>query len=102
LIGFNELTFTFNLPHHLNNSNPATTKFRVNYLPLLQNPPLHLAILVAADSNLVIDAPKEKQISGENGLESVKAKLRCAGYLWQAFTAEQMQRNGFGRRYTRN
>ncbi|CAB5197146.1 unnamed protein product [Rhizophagus irregularis] len=49
----------------------------------------------------IIDAPEEKENSGENKLESVKAKLRCAGYLWQAFTAEQMSRNGFGRRVFR-
>ncbi|CAG8583018.1 1795_t:CDS:2 [Paraglomus occultum] len=97
----NELTFTFNPPHHLNQTTPATTKFLVNYLPLLQNPPLHLAILVAADSDFVIDAPTEKRKSGDAGLESVKEKLRCAGYLWQAFTAEQMHRNGFGRRVFR-
>ncbi|CAG8553536.1 15288_t:CDS:2 [Funneliformis mosseae] len=82
-------------------SEPLTTILQVNYIPLLQNPPLHLAILVAKDSKEVIDAPKEKEKSGENKLESVIAKLRCAGYLWQAFTAEQMSRNEFGRRVFR-
>ncbi|CAG8750270.1 888_t:CDS:2, partial [Racocetra fulgida] len=31
-----------------------------------------------------------KVISGDNSLDVVKAKFRCAAYLWQAFTAEQM------------
>ncbi|CAI2176678.1 4201_t:CDS:2 [Funneliformis geosporum] len=82
-------------------SKSPTTILQVNYIPLLQNPPLHLAILVAKDSKEVIDAPKEKDRSGENKLDSVIAKLRCAGYLWQAFTAEQMSRNEFGRRVFR-
>ncbi|CAG8777004.1 6398_t:CDS:2, partial [Acaulospora morrowiae] len=83
------------------NSPPLSTVITFNYVPLLQNPPLHLAILVAKDSKCVIDAPKEKVLNGENTLEAVEAKFRCAAYLWQAFTAEQMNRNGFGRRVFR-
>ncbi|KAG9298748.1 hypothetical protein G9A89_012816 [Geosiphon pyriformis] len=95
--GQNNLQFTFNPPVGLEYLGPVTTSFQINYIPLLQNPPLHLAILVSKDSNFVIDAPPQKQ----NNLDAVKAKFRCAAYLWQAFTAEQMERNGFGRRIFR-
>ena len=33
-----------------------------------------------------------------NGLDAAVRKYRMAAYLWQAFTGEQMYRNGFGRR----
>ncbi|CAG8611278.1 uncharacterized protein OCT59_012571 [Rhizophagus irregularis] len=99
--GLNNIKFILDTSPFSSDSRPLTTIFQVNYVPLLQNPPLNLAILVAKDSKEIIDAPEEKENSGENKLESVKAKLRCAGYLWQAFTAEQMSRNGFGRRVFR-
>ncbi|RIB08100.1 hypothetical protein C2G38_374293 [Gigaspora rosea] len=96
--GLNNIRFTFDPESCLPEMSPLSTVITINYIPMLQNPPLHLAILVAKDSKCVIDAPPEKVISGDNSLDSVKAKLRCAAYLWQAFTAEQMYRNGFGRR----
>ncbi|CAG8780654.1 32750_t:CDS:2 [Gigaspora margarita] len=96
--GLNNIRFTFNPESCLPEMSPLSTVITINYIPMLQNPPLHLAILVAKDSKCVIDAPPEKVISGDNSLDSVKAKLRCAAYLWQAFNAEQMYRNGFGRR----
>ncbi|CAG8455103.1 13367_t:CDS:2 [Ambispora gerdemannii] len=98
--GQNDLIFTLNVPN-FHYDRPLSTPFKINYIPLLQNPPLHLAILLSKDSKLVIDAPLEKQKTHEHELDSVKAKLRCAAYLWQAFTAEQMYRNGFGRRVFR-
>ncbi|KAJ2805865.1 hypothetical protein H4R20_001919 [Coemansia guatemalensis] len=60
-------------------------------------PPLHLAIVVASDSPKVFDAPPETSGPGMNDLDAAISKLRCAAYLWQAFTAEQMRRHGFGR-----
>ncbi|CAG8476893.1 835_t:CDS:2 [Ambispora leptoticha] len=99
--GQNDLLFTLNAPNSHGHDRPLLTPLQINYVPLLQNPPLHLAILLSKDSNLVIDAPLEKQKTHENGLDAVKAKFRCAAYLWQAFTAEQMCRNGFGRRVFR-
>ncbi|ODQ56121.1 hypothetical protein SAICODRAFT_86701 [Saitoella complicata NRRL Y-17804] len=71
------------------------TMLNVSYLPLTQNPPLHLAILVAKDSPHKFDTMPNR---GPNDLEEAKKKLRMAGYLWQSFTAEQMHRNGMGRR----
>ncbi|GBC04057.1 hypothetical protein RclHR1_00550002 [Rhizophagus clarus] len=97
--GLNNIKFILDTKPFSSDSSPLTTIFQVYYSPLLQNPPLNLAILVAKDSKEIIDVPEER--SDENKLESVKAKLRCAAYLWQAFTAEQMSRNGFGRRVFR-
>ena len=65
-------------------------------MPLLQNPPLFLCIFIAQDSPGTFDVPPEKR--HENTLPIAIEKLRMAGYLWQAFCAEQMYRNGMGRR----
>lgn len=74
----------------------ATLSFHIYYLPLLQNPPLHLVIFAAKDSPLVFDTPPSKAY--ENGLNVAMEKLRLAGYLWQSFCAEQLHRHGQGRR----
>lgn len=62
-------------------------------------PPLQLSILVARDSPYsVLDcAPATNQEEG-NGLDLAVRKFRTAAYLWQSFTAEQMEKNGLGRR----
>ena len=39
---------------------PSSFKINVTYIPLLQYPPLHLVIMVAKDSPLVIDCPPAK------------------------------------------
>ncbi|KAF8542679.1 hypothetical protein BDD12DRAFT_774744 [Trichophaea hybrida] len=68
--------------------------FDVTYLPLLQNPPLHLAIIVAKDSPLRYD-----DVPGAAAtLENAQKKLRLAGYLWQAFTANEMHAQRLGHR----
>ncbi|CAO3699658.1 unnamed protein product [Rhizopus microsporus] len=74
----------------------VTLHFHVNYLPLLQNPPLSLAIIIGSDSPATFDVPPEKE--GQNTLDVAIRKLRMAGYMWQAFCAEQMYRNGMQRR----
>jgi hypothetical protein len=57
-----------------------------------------LAILLGKDSPGTFDAvPGRVQREG-NGLDMAIRKFRMAGHLWQAFTAEQMFRNQFGRR----
>ncbi|CAG8549755.1 24464_t:CDS:2 [Dentiscutata erythropus] len=99
--GPNNIRFTFDPESCSPGLSPLSTVITINYIPMLQNPPLHLAMLVAKDSKCVIDTPPEKVVSGDNNLDSAKAKFRCAAYLWQAFTAEQMYRNGFGRRVFR-
>ena len=65
---------------------------------MISSPPLHLAILVAKDSPRTFDAVPERAKAEGNNLETAIRKYRMAGYLWQAFTGEQMQRNGMGRR----
>ncbi|KAF7114077.1 hypothetical protein CNMCM5793_007057 [Aspergillus hiratsukae] len=70
----------------------------INYLPLVNVPPLHLVILLGKDSDGTFDAVPERQQREGNDLETAIRKYRTAAYLWQAFTAEQMFRNNFGRR----
>ncbi|OBR12801.1 Zinc metalloproteinase [Colletotrichum higginsianum IMI 349063] len=76
-------------------------ELNLNYVPLLQSPPLHLAIMVAKDSPLVIDCPPAKHglvSSAHSSLDAAIAKLRMTAYMWQALTAEDMSMKGLGRR----
>ncbi|SMR54357.1 unnamed protein product [Zymoseptoria tritici ST99CH_1E4] len=78
-----------------------TISLNLTHHPLLQLPPLHLAILVARDSPLVINCPSEKYgafSSAHNSLDAAIAKLRMSAYMWQALTAERMRKAGLGRR----
>ncbi|PSK53992.1 hypothetical protein B9Z65_7798 [Elsinoe australis] len=77
---------------------PHSSWININYLPLVSAPPLHLAILVARDSPLTYDAVPERVRTEGNNLDTAIRKFRMAGYLWQAFTGEQMNRYGYGRR----
>ncbi|KAK3386197.1 putative peptidase family-domain-containing protein [Podospora didyma] len=73
----------------------------IRYTPLLQTPPLHLAILVAQDSPLFIDCPPAKfggLSSTHSGLEAAIAKFRMTAYMWQALTADDLFSKGLGRR----
>lgn len=76
-------------------------EFKICYAPLIQLPPLHLAIMVAKDSPLVIDCPHSKQrgiSSAHADLDAAIAKLRMTASMWQAMTAEDMRLKGLGRR----
>lgn len=55
-------------------------------------------ILMGKDSPGTFDAVPERVQREGNGLDTAIRKFRMAAYLWQAFTGEQMHRNGFGRR----
>jgi hypothetical protein len=70
-------------------------------LPPLNAPPLQLVILLGKDSPGTFDAVPARIEKEGNGLETAIRKFRMAAYLWQAFTAEQMYRNKFGRRVFR-
>lgn len=73
----------------------------VDYVPLLQLPPLHLAVLVARDSPLLIDCPSVKRgaISSTHGsLEAAISKFRLTAYMWQALTAADSHSKDLGRR----
>ena len=53
---------------------------------------------MAKDSPQTFDSVPDRKEKEGNGLETAIRKFRMAAYLWQAFTGEQMNRNGFGRR----
>lgn len=95
--GDNFLTFV-----HLRNGVPATAvNLRLSYVPLLQVPPLHLAIMIAKDSPLIIDCPPRKRSaisSAHADLDAAISKLRMTAYMWQALTAEDLRAKGLGRR----
>lgn len=75
-----------------------STWFTINYLPLINTPPLDLVVLLGKDSEETFDAVPERAQREGNGLEAAIKKYRMAAYLWQAFTGEQMFRHNFGRR----
>jgi hypothetical protein len=79
----------------------SVEQFSVRYTPLLQTPPLHLAIMIAKDSPLLIDCPPSKfggVSSTHSSLDAAIAKFRMTAYMWQALTAEDMRAKGLGRR----
>jgi hypothetical protein len=95
--GRNELKFDF---HHAGGIS-SSLSIGVVYQPLLQTPPLHLTILVAKDSPLIIDCPPAKYgavTSAHGSLDATIAKLRTTAMMWQALTAEDMREKGLGRR----
>lgn len=99
--GWNRIRLDFNSPKISTSSTsvPSHASFlNVNYLPLNNSPPLQLAIILGSDSPATFDAVPERMHREGNGLEIAMKKFRTAAYLWQAFTGEQMQRQGFGRR----
>jgi len=99
--GANRLRFEFASPKLANSgsSNPIHASYlTVHMIPPINAPPLQLAILVAKDSPGTFDAVPARVEREGNGLETAIRKFRMAAYLWQAFTAEQMSRNKFGRR----
>lgn len=78
-----------------------SVQLTLNYIPLLQLPPLHLAILVACDSPLLTDCPPSKYgavSTAHSGIDAAIAKFRMAAYMWQALTAEDFRQKGLGRR----
>lgn len=84
------------------NGNAASgTSVTLTYIPLLQTPPLHLAIMIAKDSPLLIDCPPFKRgaiSSAHSELDAAISKFRMTAYMWQALTAEDMRAKGLGRR----
>lgn len=99
--GLNRLRFDFASPKlpNSNTTNPIhSTQLTINVMPVSNSPPLQLAILLAKDSPGTFDAPPARAEREGNNLDVAIRKFRMAGYLWQAYTAEQMFRNKFGRR----
>lgn len=89
--GPNTVTFVCDL-------NGQQASLNVRYEPLLQDPPLHLAIVVGSDSDGTFDSPDYKKKKEGNSLDLLVKKVRLSGYMMAAFTQEQMKRNGFGAR----
>ncbi|KAL8745349.1 MAG: hypothetical protein Q9190_002510 [Brigantiaea leucoxantha] len=99
--GPNRLRFDFVSPKLASNNistPPHSSWLNINFLPLTNSPPLHLVILLGKDSPGTFDAVPERTSREGNDLVTAVQKFRMAAYLWQAFTGEQMYRNGFGRR----
>ncbi|KAJ1943010.1 hypothetical protein EC988_006344, partial [Linderina pennispora] len=70
----------------------------IKMMPYLDKPPLNLAVIVGRDSQGMFDAPPDARGPGISDLDAAVRKFRCCAYLWQAYIAEQLYRNGFGRR----
>ncbi|CAG8942201.1 unnamed protein product [Penicillium salamii] len=99
--GPNRLRFDFVSPKlSTGSAHPAihSAWICINYLPLVNTPPLQLVVLLGKDSDGTYDAVPERAEREGNGLDMAIRKYRMAAYLWQAFTGEQMYRNNFGRR----
>lgn len=99
--GPNRLRLDFTSPKLPTNDSsiPAHSSWlMINYLPVINTPPVQLCILVAKDSPETFDAVPERKEKEGNTLAVAVRKFRMCAYLWQAFTGEQMNRNGFGRR----
>ena len=99
--GWNRIRLDFTCPKLVSTEGVGgvhSSYVTLNYLPLNNNPPLQLVVLIASDSPCTFDATPERAQREGNGLETATRKFRMAAHLWQAFTAEQMYRNNFGRR----
>ncbi|GMM28072.1 putative metalloendopeptidase [Martiniozyma asiatica (nom. inval.)] len=74
---------------------------KINYEPLddtlFKQPLIHMCVLVAKDSPMLFDCPSDKLFEG-NGIETSIRKLRIGGRLMQAFTIDEMSKNGLGNR----
>lgn len=87
--------------HMQQDKQTASLKINLQYMPLLQYPPLHLAIMVAKDSPLLMDCPPQKAggfSSAHSDLSAAIEKFRMTAYMWQAMTAEDFRVKGLGRR----
>ncbi|KAJ2356990.1 hypothetical protein GGF43_001735 [Coemansia sp. RSA 2618] len=73
-------------------------ELRIRMAPDVDKPALLLAVVVGKDSDGTFDAPPGARGPGRNDLDAAVRKFRCCAYMWQAFMAEQLHRQGFGRR----
>ncbi|KFY47791.1 hypothetical protein V496_10441 [Pseudogymnoascus sp. VKM F-4515 (FW-2607)] len=89
------------IEHHHSISEYRSIQVELNYIPLLQTPPLHLAIMIAKDSPLLIDCPPGRRgaiSSAHSDLDAAVKKFRMTAYMWQALTAEDLRSKHLGRR----
>lgn len=75
----------------------SSVMFTVQYQPLLQLPPLHLAIIIAKDSAY---PPSQEDADPDacSELDTAITKFRTTAYMWQAYIAETIRSGGLGRR----
>ncbi|KAJ1779247.1 hypothetical protein LPJ77_001531 [Coemansia sp. RSA 2523] len=92
--GSNELRFEY----LQNDACVGTGTLTLRMAPDLEKPPLLLAVILGKDSEGTFDAPPQSRGPGRNDLDAAVRKFRCTAYMWQAFMAEQLHRQGFGRR----
>ncbi|XBW35177.1 hypothetical protein QEN19_000740 [Hanseniaspora menglaensis] len=80
--------------------NNGTLPFDLNYIPLTSNKPIHLCLLVGKDSPMRYDTNdiKESNLPSDVHLKLAIQKLQIAARLTQAYTNEQMYRNGYSQR----
>lgn len=86
---------------HPNSNTTQVRELRINYTPLLSQPPLHLAIMLASDSDLMIDHEPSKahpSMDDKSSIDSAMNRFRLTAYMWQAMMAEDMRMKGLGRR----
>lgn len=79
----------------------SSASLSIVYQPRLHIPPLHLVIMVAKDSPLLIDCPPAKYgafTSTHSSLDAAIAKFRTTALTWQALIADDMREKGLGRR----
>ncbi|KAI2007239.1 hypothetical protein LOZ49_004693 [Ophidiomyces ophidiicola] len=95
--GPNKIRLDF-FSHQIPNATAHQSTINVNYLPMIECPPLHLIILLGKDSLKKSDSQPEQSLRNHDELDIPIRKYRMAAYLWQAFTQEQMYRNNFARR----
>lgn len=92
---------TIEIIHPQEHKQETSLTITLQYMPLLQYPPLHLAIMVAKDSPLLMDCPPQKAgglSSAHSDLSAAIGKFRMTAYMWQAMTAEDFRAKGLGRR----
>jgi hypothetical protein len=99
--GPNRIRLDFSSPKISSNGSsisPHASFVNIQYIPLNNTPPLQLAIILGSDSPGTYDVMPDRMNKEGNSLEMAIKKFRTAAYLWQAFTGEQMSRNGYGPR----
>ncbi|GMM35935.1 putative metalloendopeptidase [Saccharomycopsis crataegensis] len=77
---------------------PIQLTYHLNYKKMVENPTTNLCLLLAKDSPGVFDSPEYKIKREGNDINTAVRKLRFGARLMEAFTSEQMRRNGFGNR----
>lgn len=70
----------------------------VTYIPLVNNRPIHLCLLVAKDLPLQFDLPKYRKDVEGNGLDLAVRKLQIGARIMQTYTLEKMRDAGYGNR----